>query len=161
MGQVESGVTVDTLSLSSFSTLGWRRRRRRCRGRFMPFRSIEFARRWIPYYRVEPIDDVQSSAGMLASGHGSERWSNSYKSADDCKHRQHCEWNPHRRRRLVWHVRAVFVTAMSVTSHVSRNVFVNWSNMLARFVTQTISRGRAHRVVLRQPFVKSRRVCFV
>ena len=50
------------------------------------------------------------------------------------------------------HVRTVMFT-VTVTRDVMPHVFVYWSNVLAGFVSWTITRGRTHCIVLRESFV--------
>ena len=47
------------------------------------FGRVELTRHRIPDNRVEPIDDMQPAAGMLASCYRFKGWSNTDKSADD------------------------------------------------------------------------------
>lgn len=51
-------------------------------------------------------------------------------------------------------MRAVSRT-MSVSCYVMGDVFVNWSNMLAGFVSRTIAGRETHRVMLREALVVS------
>ena len=85
------------------------------------------------------VDDVQTAARMFGPGDSSKCRSNADKSADNRQHCEHCQRHPHRRRRLVRHVRAVIVSAVSMCRNVMRDVFVYWSNMLAGFVSWTIA----------------------
>src|ERR1700752_535200 len=101
---------------------------------------------------------------MFASGDGFEGRTDAEKSTDRCQHCEYHQRRPHRRWRLVRHVRAVRVSStMPVRSDVLFNVFVHWSNMLAGFVTWTITRRWQNRIVRRETFVVSRSmrlVCF-
>lgn len=50
---------------------------------------------------------------------------------------------------------AAVVVRVSVRCNVMRDVFVNWSNMLAWFVPWTIAGAWIHGIVLRESFVVS------
>ena len=86
MGEVEAGVPVNTgarFSVRAFSH--WRCVRSFCcrSAVVTAFRHIELTRRRIPDNRVEPIDNMQPAARMLASCYRLEGWSNADKTADD------------------------------------------------------------------------------
>ena len=105
-------------------------------------RHVKLARRRIPDDRIQPVDDAQLTAGMLASRDELERWSNSDKTADRSENCQNNERHPHRRRRLMRHVRAVSVpamTPMTARRNVMGDVFVHWPNVLAHVVSRSIS----------------------
>src|SRR5689334_24297868 len=102
------------------------------------FRNIELARGRIPDDRIEPVNDIHAAARMLGPGQRAKCWSNPDKAADRREHGQHRERNPHRRWRLMRHVRAVMLP-MPVSRNVMRRVFVYWSNMFARFMSWAIS----------------------
>ena len=59
----------------------------------------------------------------------------------------------------MWNVRTMTVTAIfvrvPVRCEVMRDVFVNWSNVLAGFVPWTITRRETHSVVLGESLVVS------
>src|SRR5215203_2629381 len=141
MGQVESGMAVNTCSrfgmTGAFSGCSGRRL---CRWSFVAsFSRIKLTRRRIPDHRIEPGDDIQSTAWMLASGYTPERWSNANQPTDYCEHCKDCQRHPHRRRRLVRRVRSMAMIIMPVCRYVMGNVFMNWSNVLAGLVSWTIS----------------------
>src|SRR5689334_13524650 len=110
---------------------------------FGAFRRIELTRDRIPDDRIQPGHDGQTSAGMFAAGYGTKGRSDADKTADDCEHCEHNKGHPHRRRRLMRNVRAVCVVAVLLRVPVCRDVmsdvFVNWSNVLAGFVSWTIA----------------------
>ena len=104
------------------------------------FSRIELTRHRIPDDRIEPVDDMQASAGMLAAGYRSECWSNADETTNNREERQNSQRHPHRWRRFVRNVRAVeAAVTVSVRGYVMRDVFVYWSNMLAGFVSRAIS----------------------
>src|SRR5262245_32257319 len=98
---------------------------------------------------------------MLASRELPERWSNTDKSADRCQHRQRNQRHPHRLRRFMRYMRAMVPVTMSVGGNVMSDVFMYRSNMLARFVSRTISGRRQHRIMRRLAFVERRGVRLV
>src|SRR5215213_2014589 len=145
MGQVEPSVAINTrapFSVTGRSAFSGRRERRLCGGSLMActFSRIKLTRRRIPDHRVEPGDDVQPAARVFASGDSSERRSNTDKPADNRKYCQHCQRHPHRRWRLVWHMRSMLMAAaVPVRWQVSPDVFKLWANVLAGLVPWTIS----------------------
>src|SRR5215212_1653416 len=141
MGQVESGMAVSARFFTTcFSAVGGRRVCRLRRWSFMaPFSRIKLTRGRIPDHRIEPGDDIQSTAWMLASGYTPERWSNANQPTNHCEHCEDCQRRPHRRRRLVRSVRSMAVIIMPVCRYVMGNVFMNWSNVLAGLVSRAIS----------------------
>ena len=105
-------------------------------------RHVEVARRRVPDDGIQPVDDAQLAARMLASRDELERWSNSDKTADSRENRKNNKRHPHRRRRFMRHVRTVmFVPAMTASRNMMGDVFVYWSNVLARIVSRSIPCG--------------------
>src|SRR2546423_9888736 len=58
-------------------------------------------------------------------------------------------------------MRAMRGSAVTVIFQMPPNIFVNWPNVLARFMSRSITSRRQNGVVLLQPFCKSVRVSFV
>ena len=108
-------------------------------GRCVALARLEVSSCRVPNDGIEPVDDVHPAAGMFRAGDEVERRSNTDKTADRRQHCQYCQRHPHRRRRLVRQVRAVMVAVVfegvSVCGDVMFDVFVNWPDVLARFVT--------------------------
>src|SRR5215213_10470504 len=140
MGEIESGMAVNTCSSFAMTgAFGRRSGRRLCRWSFMPsFSRIKLTRRRVPDHRIEPGDDIQSTGWMLASGYTPERWSNANQPTDHCEHCKDCQRHPHRRRRLVRSVRSMAMIIMPVCRYVMDNVFMNWPNVLPNIVSRTI-----------------------
>ena len=80
----EAGVDVGSLHKLSMTFSDWFSVRGFCGGSLMSaFCRIEFTRQRIPDNGVEPVDDVQPAARMVASRKWLESRSNTDKSADD------------------------------------------------------------------------------
>ena len=139
MREIESGVAINrSATVSAFSGCFSVCTFCGC-GFVSAFGRIELTRRRIPDDWIEPVDDVQTTTGMLAAGYRSECWSDADETTDNREKRQNSQRHPHRRRRFVRNVRAVMAICMSVRGYVMGYIFVYWSNMLAGFVSRAIA----------------------
>src|SRR5262245_52736784 len=140
MCNIESGITID--GRATVSALSCCRSLAMCSfcwcGLMTAFSRIELARDRIPDDRIEPVDDMQTAARMLAAGNRSECRSNADEATDDREECQHSQRHPHRGGRFMRNVRTV-AAAVSVCGDVMRYIFVYWSDMLAGFVSRAIS----------------------
>src|ERR1044071_6814910 len=99
MGEIESGVAVGRdagcTTVRTVGSLGMRAFRG-CSSFVAAFSRVELARRRIPDDRIQPVDNVQTSARMLAAGYRFECWSNTDETTDNREERQNCQRHPHR-----------------------------------------------------------------